>query len=99
MPEESINAAVDMIEKKECSQMFERFVAGVMEEKEELRRETWAKAWTKAETETREKTRAEDEQKAWQNKLESARKMKARGDSNEDIADILSLPVQDVAAL
>jgi hypothetical protein len=37
--------------------------------------------------------------KAYNNKLESARKMKARGDSNEEIADILSLPVADVAAL
>jgi flagellar biosynthesis/type III secretory pathway protein FliH len=38
-------------------------------------------------------------EKAYHQKLESARKMKARGDSDEEIAGILSLPVKDIAAL
>jgi hypothetical protein len=55
------------------------------------RAETWA--------ETTEKTRAEDEEKAYQDKLQSARKLKARGYPLADIADSLSLPEDVVAAL
>jgi hypothetical protein len=99
MAREKVDAITDAIEKKEENQMFDQLVEGLLEEREEIRKETWAEAWIKAETETREKTRAEAEKEAYNNKLESARKMKARGDSNEEIADILSLPVEAVAAL
>jgi hypothetical protein len=47
----------------------------------------------------RERILKEEREKALRGKLESARKMKARGDSNEEIADILSLPVKDVAEI
>ncbi|MDR2049127.1 MAG: hypothetical protein LBP69_06705 [Treponema sp.] len=75
--------------------MFDQLVEGLLEEREEIRRETW----TKAETETREKTREEAEKEAYNNKLESARKFKAKGYPISDIAESLSLPEEVVAAL
>jgi hypothetical protein len=83
MPEERIAAITDTIEKKEVGGMFDEFVAGVLEERQLAR----------------EETRAEDEKKAYQDKLESARKLKARGCSDEEIADILSLPVESLSGL
>ncbi|MDR1626791.1 MAG: Rpn family recombination-promoting nuclease/putative transposase [Spirochaetia bacterium] len=85
--EERIAAVTDTIEKKEENRMFDQLIAGMLEEREVIRKEA------------SEKTRAEADKKAYGDKLESARKLKARGTSDEDIADILSLPVKDVAAL
>jgi hypothetical protein len=48
---------------------------------------------------TRKKTRAEDEKKAYRDKLESARKFKAQGYPVKDIAENLGLPEKVVAAL
>jgi hypothetical protein len=79
----------------EGGHMFDRLVEGLLKERQALVEE----ARTKAETETRAQEREEADKKAYNDKLESARKLKARGNSDEDIADILSLPVQDVAAL
>jgi SOS response regulatory protein OraA/RecX len=76
---EKIAAITGAIEEKEGNQMFDRLVAGPLEEREQTRGETQAEAYNE--------------------KLESARKMKARGYSNEDIADILSLAAKDVEAL
>jgi hypothetical protein len=87
MPEEKIAAITDTIEKKEGAGMFDEFVAGVLEERQLAREEE------------REKTRAEEQRKAHQSKLESARKMKVRGYPDEEISDILSLPVGDISGL
>jgi predicted transposase/invertase (TIGR01784 family) len=85
--EEKTAAITDTIEKKEENRMFDQLIEGILEERQF------------ACEEVRAETQAEDYKKAYNDKLESARKLKARGDSDEDIADILSLPVKDVAAL
>jgi hypothetical protein len=90
-PEIRITAITDVIEKKEVSGMFEGIVASIKDERR--------KAVRKAQKETREKTREKDAEKFHQDKLQSARKLKARGLSDEDTADILSLPVEEVTAL
>ncbi|MDR1625472.1 MAG: hypothetical protein LBT33_02940, partial [Spirochaetia bacterium] len=86
-PEEKINAFTDAIEKKEERHMFDQLVEGFLEEKQLAREEGWKEA------------RAEDERKAYQHLLESARRFKAKGYPVSDIAESLSLPVRDVEAL
>ncbi|MDR1624963.1 MAG: hypothetical protein LBT33_00345, partial [Spirochaetia bacterium] len=63
------------------------------------RRELIAEVSEKTRAETRKKTRAEEKKKAYRHLLESARKLKARGVSDGDIADILSLPLKAVKTL
>jgi hypothetical protein len=103
VPEERINTVIDMIEKKEGSDMFDRLVKGLLEERQlaldEASEKAWAEASEKAWAEASEKTRAEDEKKNYQHLLESARKFKAKGYPAGDIADSLSLPEEVVAAL
>jgi hypothetical protein len=83
VPKEEIHEITDLIEKKGGSDMFEGFVESVLEDK----RLAVAKA------------HEEDNEKAYQDKLESARKLKAKGYPLGDIADSLSLPEEVVAAL
>jgi hypothetical protein len=82
-PEEGVAAITDLVEKKEVGGMFEGIVASIKDE----RRKAVRKAQEKA------------EKKARQDKLQSARKLKARGLSDEDIADSLSLPLEDLRGL
>jgi hypothetical protein len=91
VPEQRIAAITDTIEKKEVTGMFDEFVAGILEERQLAREEAWAEA--------REETRAEDEKKTHRHLLESAKKLKTRGLPDEEIADILSLPVEDIKGL
>jgi predicted transposase/invertase (TIGR01784 family) len=81
--EERITAVTDTIEKREEKHMFDQLVEGLLEEKRLAQ----------------EQTRAEDEEKAYRHLLESARKLKTKGLSDEDIAESLSLPEEVVAAL
>jgi hypothetical protein len=59
----------------------------LLEEKQLAREEGWREA------------HAEDEKKAYRDKLESARRFKAKGYPVIDIAESLSLPEEVVAAL
>ncbi|MDR1625988.1 MAG: hypothetical protein LBT33_05550 [Spirochaetia bacterium] len=61
----------------------------------EVREKTWAKAAKK----TRAETWSEANEKAYRDKLESARKFKAQGYPVKDIAENLGLPEKAVAAL
>jgi hypothetical protein len=63
--------------------MFEGLVASIKDE----RRKAVAEAW------------AEADEKAWREKLESARKFKAKGYPADDIAEILFLPKDVVTGL
>jgi predicted transposase YdaD len=63
--------------------MFDQLVEGFLEEKQLAR----------------EEGREEEERKAYQHLLESARRLKAKGYPVGDIAESLSLPVRDVEAL
>ncbi|MDR1625075.1 MAG: Rpn family recombination-promoting nuclease/putative transposase [Spirochaetia bacterium] len=94
-PREKAAAITDLVERKEVAGMFEGIVASIKDERRKAVREatekTRAKTWAEA--------CAKEEKKAYRHLLQSARKMKAREDSDEDIADILSLPLEDVAAL
>jgi hypothetical protein len=103
LPEEKINAFTDAVEKKEERHMFERLIEGLLEEKQLARaegwKEGWKESWAEGWKEACEKTRKEEERKAYLEKLESARKIKTKGFSDEDIAESLSLPVKDVEAL
>ncbi|MDR1626485.1 MAG: hypothetical protein LBT33_08075 [Spirochaetia bacterium] len=65
----------------------------------EVREKTWAEAAEKTRKQTRAETWSEANEKAYRDKLESARKLKARGLSDEDIADSLSLPLKAVKTL
>lgn len=87
VPEEKINAVTDTIERKEGRQMFDQLVEGLLEEKQLAREEGWREA------------HAEDEKKAYRDKLESARRLKAKGYPVIDIAESLSLPEEVVASL
>jgi hypothetical protein len=93
--EDTINAVIDTIEKKEGSHMFDRLVEGLLKERQALVEETW----TKAEAKTRAEVRTHDREEACQHLLESARKPKAKGYPVGDIAESLSLPEEDAAAL
>jgi predicted transposase/invertase (TIGR01784 family) len=95
VPNERINTVIDTIEKKEGSDMFDRMVEGLIEERQQALEEASVKAWAEAS----EKTRAEEEKKNYQHLLESAQKLKAKGYPAGDIADSLSLPEEVVAAL
>ncbi|MDR3200117.1 MAG: Rpn family recombination-promoting nuclease/putative transposase, partial [Spirochaetales bacterium] len=87
MPKEEIHEITDLIEKKEGSYMFDRFVESVLEDKR------------LAVENAREETRAEADEKAYQRQLESARKLKSKGYPVSDIAESLSLPEETVTAL
>jgi hypothetical protein len=87
VPEERIGAVTGMIETKEDSPMFEQLIEGLLEEKQ------------LACEEAAEKTRAEDREEAYREKLEIARKLKAKGYPVSDIADSVSLPEEVVSAL
>jgi predicted transposase YdaD len=89
--EEKIDAVTDVIQKKKERQMFDQLVEGILEERQLAREEGRAEGWREA--------RAEDERKAYQHLLESARKLKAKGYPVSDIAESLSLPEDAVEAL
>jgi predicted transposase/invertase (TIGR01784 family) len=56
-------------------------------------------AFEKGEAKGREETRKALEEKARHEKLEAARKLKARGFSDEEIAGILQIPIGDIAGV
>jgi predicted transposase YdaD len=72
-----------LVEKKEKQTMFEGFVAAVLEERRL----------------DREEGRAEEREKGRQKEMASARKLKAHGFSDEEIADVLQIAIGDIAGL
>jgi hypothetical protein len=79
VPREEIGEVTDFFEKKEYQTMFDALVESVLEDKR------------LAVEEAVEKTQEEDRETARREKLEIARKLRARGLSGTEIADILNI--------
>jgi hypothetical protein len=90
-PPDAIAEITDLVEKKEKQTMFEGFVAAVLEERRLDREEGRAEGW--------EEGREEAEEKAHQKDLEAARKLKARGFSDEEISGILQIAIGEIVGL
>jgi hypothetical protein len=94
-PRGKIAAITDRIEKKEYQTMFEGFVEAVLTERRLGQEEGIQIGAEKAREEEREKAR----ERAYQEKLESARKLKARGFPADAIAESLDLSLEVVENL
>jgi hypothetical protein len=95
VPEEEIAAVTDHIERKEYQTMFDALVENVLADRRMAREEGLAEGIQIGV----ERTREEDQERAYREKLESARKLKAGGVPVQTIAESLTLSVDAVKSL